>query len=52
MQARFLGLEDAGGGLRPGAPADVVLLDGDPLAEISAVRSVAAVVVRGYLLEL
>ncbi len=44
--ARFLGDED-GGSIAPGKRADLLLLDADPLADISAVRQQAGVMVRG-----
>ena len=45
--ARFFGREDSVGSIRPGQRADVVLLNQDPLANISATRSIEAVVLRG-----
>jgi amidohydrolase family protein len=44
--ARCLGRTDTGT-IRPGARADVVVLDGDPLADITNVRRVHSVVTRG-----
>jgi len=44
--ARFLNIPDFGA-LRPGASADLVLLEADPLANIANTRKIAAVVVRG-----
>jgi imidazolonepropionase-like amidohydrolase len=46
VPARLLGLGDRLGTLRPGADADLVLLDGDPLAASSRV---VAVIVEGRL---
>lgn len=45
--ARFLGLQDKAGVIKPGARADMVLLSANPLAEISAVRSTQTVVLAG-----
>jgi imidazolonepropionase-like amidohydrolase len=45
--ARFLGLVDKAGAIRAGARADIVLLKANPLADISAVRDVDAVVLAG-----
>ena len=47
--ARFLGREAELGTVRGGALADLVLLDADPLADVSAVRQVWAVVAGGRL---
>jgi imidazolonepropionase-like amidohydrolase len=49
--ARFLGLADSLGTVEPGMVADLVLLDGDPLADIHNTRRIAAVVRDGRLLE-
>ncbi|MBM2576331.1 amidohydrolase family protein [Jannaschia sp. Os4] len=48
---RFLGLADQDGRIAPGRRADLVLLGGDPLSDIGAVRDVRAVVLRGQLLD-
>ncbi len=45
--ARFLGAADSLGTVAAGRVADLVLLDGDPLASIEAVRRVAVVVADG-----
>ena len=45
--AAFLGLQDETGSVVPGKAADLVLLRGDPLADIRNTRAIAAVVVRG-----
>lgn len=45
--ARFMGLENAFGTIAPGMRADLVLLDANPLTDISAVRQRAGVVVAG-----
>lgn len=47
VPARFLGLADGSGTIRAGARADLVLLEGDPLADIAATRRSAGVVLRG-----
>jgi hypothetical protein len=49
--ARFFGTSDSAGSIRPGQRADLVLLDQDPLANISATKSIEAVVLRGRLLD-
>jgi hypothetical protein len=48
--AEFFGLEDEMGTIEPGRRADLVLLDADPLADISNTRRIEAVVSRGRLL--
>jgi imidazolonepropionase-like amidohydrolase len=48
--ARFLGLDDLGT-VEPGKTANLVLLDADPLANIHNTQKIAAVVLRGRLLE-
>src|SRR5438128_11745553 len=45
--AAFLCLQDETGSVVPGKAADLVLLRGDPLADIRNTRAIAAVVVRG-----
>ena len=47
----FLGLIDEVGTIEAGKRADLVLLDGDPLADIANTRRVAAVVVGGVPLD-
>jgi imidazolonepropionase-like amidohydrolase len=49
--ARFLGRENTQGTIEVGKSGDVVLLDADPLADVRNVRRVAAVVVRGRLIQ-
>lgn len=49
--ARFLGIEDRTGSIRPGLRADLVLLDHDPLADIAGTRSINAVILRGKVLD-
>ncbi|MFE5867577.1 amidohydrolase family protein [Streptomyces roseifaciens] len=48
--ARALGRADETGTVEPGRAADLVVLDADPLRDITAVRRIAAVVVRGRLI--
>ncbi|MGM1064887.1 amidohydrolase family protein [Saccharothrix sp. Mg75] len=45
--ARCLGRQDRSGTVAPGKPADLVVLDADPLADIGNVRRVHSVVHRG-----
>jgi len=45
--ARFLGLSDTLGAVKPGAVADLVLLEGNPLADIGNTRRIAAVIRGG-----
>jgi imidazolonepropionase-like amidohydrolase len=47
--AEWLGLGDSVGTIESGKVADLVLLDADPLADITNTRRVAAVVLRGKL---
>jgi len=49
--ARFLGLESSAGSILPGRRADLVLLYENPLADISNVRSVRAVILNGRHLD-
>jgi hypothetical protein len=49
--ARFLGLDAASGGVVVGGTADLVLLDANPLQDISNTKRIAAVVLRGKLLD-
>ncbi len=48
--AEFFGLENEMGQIKVGAIADAVLLSANPLEDITATRSVAAVINRGVLL--
>ena len=45
--ARFLRIEDQTGRIRPGMTADLVLLDADPLADISNTRRIHSVMLGG-----
>lgn len=49
--AEWLGLADSIGTIAPGKVADLVLLDADPLDEITNTRRIAAVVARGRLFQ-
>ena len=49
--ARILRVADRLGTIEVGKDADLVLLDADPLADITNTRKIAAVVVRGVLLD-
>ena len=49
--AKVLGLADSLGQVAPGFVADLILLDRDPTADISAVRGLHAVIRNGKLLE-
>ena len=45
--AIFLGLSDEIGTLEPGKVADIVFIDGDPLADIADIANVALVIQSG-----
>ena len=45
--AEFLGRLDRAGSIAPGKNADMVLLDGNPLADIANTRRIAAVILKG-----
>jgi imidazolonepropionase-like amidohydrolase len=47
--AAYLGLSDSLGAVKPGYVADLVLLDGDPLADIHNTRRIAAVIRSGVV---
>lgn len=49
--ARFLGFGDRLGVVAKGRAADLVVLDGDPLADIGNTRRIHAVLVRGRLID-
>ncbi len=49
--ARFLGLTDGSGTVAPGGPADLVLLDANPLEKISNTRRIRGVVRRGVWMD-
>jgi imidazolonepropionase-like amidohydrolase len=44
-----MGLDSTSGTITPGKRADVVVLDADPLATISAVRRIHAVIADGRM---
>jgi imidazolonepropionase-like amidohydrolase len=48
--ARYLGTEQTMGSVAPGKIADLVMLDGDPVADIHATTKIAAVVLDGRYL--
>ena len=47
--ARIMGLDREAGSIAPGKRADLVLVDGDPTRDITAVRRTEAVVCRGVI---
>lgn len=49
--ARYLGLQETLGSVTPGHGADLVLLDANPVADITNVRRIRAVVISGRLLD-
>ena len=49
--ARYFGLEQTAGSIAPGHTADLVLLDANPLTNITNVGRIRAVVVAGRLLD-
>jgi len=49
--AELMGWEDRVGSLRPGRYADLVVVDGDPLADVEVLRRPAAVVKGGVLVD-
>jgi len=49
--ARYFGLQQTLGSVAPGRRADLVLLDANPLTDISSVRRIRAVLVAGRLLD-
>ena len=51
LPARYVGATDSLGTVEPGKVADLVLLDADPLVDITNTRRISAVVMRGSVLE-
>ena len=49
IAARSIGMEDKVGTVKPGMLADLVYVDGDPLADVKVLDQVAAVVLNGQL---
>jgi len=49
VAASFLGIEDTTGSLRPGLAADIVAVEGDPLADITVLESVRFVMKDGVV---
>ena len=47
--ARVLGLEDEIGTVRPGRRADLLVLDGDPIADLAATRRIRHLLQDGEL---
>jgi imidazolonepropionase-like amidohydrolase len=52
LAAQACGLSDRKGRLRAGYDADLLVIDGDPLTDIDSLCHVAAVMVRGELVNL
>jgi hypothetical protein len=49
--ARYFGLQQTAGSIAPGKTADLVLLDANPLTDVTNIRRIRAVVVAGRLLD-
>jgi imidazolonepropionase-like amidohydrolase len=51
LSAEALGMKDTIGAIAPGLEADLVAVDGDPLADVTALRKVVFVMRGGNLLK-
>lgn len=49
--AQLLGIGEETGSIEPGKSADMIVLEGDPLKDISALRNVSEVFMRGTRIE-
>lgn len=52
VAARACGLGDRKGRLRAGYDADLLLVDGDPLTDVGALRHILGVVLRGATIDI
>jgi imidazolonepropionase-like amidohydrolase len=48
--AQLLGVDEALGTLQPGKQADILVVDGDPLASLASLRKVSLVYLAGDLM--